>query len=358
VKSDQAFNNIPCNIITGFLGVGKTTAIQYLLKHKPATQRWAVLVNEFGQVGLDAELIEGDVAREKPAGASVYIKEIPGGCMCCSAGLPMAVALNQLIKEAKPDRLLIEPTGLGHPKEVLKVLNGDNYKDVLDVQNTLTILDARHFNDDRYLKSPVYKQQLSVADVFIFNKSDEASEQDKSKANDYLEDHDFGSVKTVDVVNGEIAQSLLFEKVTKPATKEIKKGFSFLFKALDAHTLDNESVDDCSGFQRFKKIQDGFTSWGWVFEADNKDNFFDLTEIERALKGFSSLVLRIKAVIYSQDQCLYVNIQQADESLTRDDLDGSDPSNNTTKIEIIAQADVDFEKIESAILGCRRSASE
>ena len=58
----------------------------------------------------------------------VFIREVPGGCMCCAAGLPMQVALNQLIARAKPDRLLIEPTGLGHPKEVLQVLSADYYQ--------------------------------------------------------------------------------------------------------------------------------------------------------------------------------------------------------------------------------------
>ncbi len=102
------FSQIPVNIITGFLGVGKTTAIQYLLQNKPDTERWAVLVNEFGEIGIDAGLMSNE---EKSGG--VFMKEVPGGCMCCTAGLPMQIALNQLIRQAKPDRLIIEPTGLG-----------------------------------------------------------------------------------------------------------------------------------------------------------------------------------------------------------------------------------------------------
>lgn len=56
--------------------------------------------------------------------------------MCCAAGLPMQIALNQLLSEAKPDRLLIEPTGLGHPKEVLEVLSSEHYRKVLSLQRT------------------------------------------------------------------------------------------------------------------------------------------------------------------------------------------------------------------------------
>ena len=83
---------IPTNIITGFLGVGKTTTIMQLLKHKPNNQRWAVLVNEFGEVGIDGRLLSGD---DKDKG--LFIREVPGGCMCCANGLPVQVALNRLL---------------------------------------------------------------------------------------------------------------------------------------------------------------------------------------------------------------------------------------------------------------------
>ena len=70
---------VSTNIITGFLGVGKTSAILHLLQHKPETERWAILVNEFGVIGIDGALIEGQ-SGEAPG---LYIREVPGGCMCC-----------------------------------------------------------------------------------------------------------------------------------------------------------------------------------------------------------------------------------------------------------------------------------
>ena len=78
---------IPTNIITNFLDVGKITAIRYLLETKPITEKWALLVSEFGEVRLDANLLasEGHVVQE----SGVSIREVPGGCMCCASGLPM-----------------------------------------------------------------------------------------------------------------------------------------------------------------------------------------------------------------------------------------------------------------------------
>lgn len=77
------------NLITGFLGSGKTTSILHLLAQKPADEKWAVLVNEFGEVGIDGALL---------ADSGALLKEIPGGCMCCVNGLPMQVGLNTLLR--------------------------------------------------------------------------------------------------------------------------------------------------------------------------------------------------------------------------------------------------------------------
>jgi G3E family GTPase len=101
--------NIPTNLVMGFLGVGKTTAILDLLKQKPKNENWAVLVNEFGKIGIDGAIYTA---------AGVTVKEVAGGCLCCAVGIPFQVSVNQLLKEVRPDRLLIEPTGLGHPKKV------------------------------------------------------------------------------------------------------------------------------------------------------------------------------------------------------------------------------------------------
>jgi len=150
--------SVPTNIITGFLGVGKTTAILCLLKKKPANERWAVLVNEFGEIGVDGSLFQGQHSQQQ----GVFIREVPGGCMCCAAGLPMQIALNQLLSHAKPDRLLIEPTGLGHPEEVLQVLSSEHYQEILSLQKTLTLVDARKLSDERYTTHDTFNQQIQT----------------------------------------------------------------------------------------------------------------------------------------------------------------------------------------------------
>lgn len=165
-------SGIPTNIITGFLGVGKTTAIRHLLQHKPKGEVWSVLVNEFGEIGIDGALL-------KDTGA--HVREVPGGCICCVGNLPMKVALNMLIATTKPDRLLVEPTGLGHPAEIIATLTGEYYREVLDLRATITLVDGRKLADSRYTDNTVFHDQLNVADVLIGNKEDQYTLTDRDR---------------------------------------------------------------------------------------------------------------------------------------------------------------------------------
>jgi G3E family GTPase len=154
---------IPTHLVLGFLGAGKTTAIINLLKQKPEAERWAVLVNEFGEVGIDGAFL---------ADSGVAVKEVPGGCMCCVSGLPMQIGLNSLISFSRPDRLFIEPTGLGHPAQVIETLTGEFYRDVLSLSASVCLVDPRRLEDTRVLASRQFHDQVAVADVLIASKSD------------------------------------------------------------------------------------------------------------------------------------------------------------------------------------------
>ena len=161
------YRNIPTNIITGFLGVGKTTLIRHLLKTKPTHERWAVLVNEFGEVGIDGALLAAD---------NIAVKEVPGGCMCCSVGLPSKIALNQLIKAQNPDRILIEPTGLAHPKQVLAQFSGPEFEGVLDLQAVVCLVDPWCLSEPKFAELAAFADQIAMADVLLATKKLSSSE--------------------------------------------------------------------------------------------------------------------------------------------------------------------------------------
>jgi G3E family GTPase len=158
---------IPTNLILGFLGSGKTTAILHLLKQKPKREKWAVLVNEFGQVGIDGAIYQA---------AGVTVKEVAGGCLCCAVGLPFQVSVNQLLRQARPDRLLIEPTGLGHPVQLLNRLLNNIAPGVLDVRASICLLDPRYLLDQRYMTNENFIDQMMLADILVANKTDLADQ--------------------------------------------------------------------------------------------------------------------------------------------------------------------------------------
>ena len=151
------------HLVMGFLGTGKTTLLRHLLANKPDHERWAILVNEFGEVGIDGALLTEQGA---------MIKEVPGGCLCCVSGLPFQIGLNALLHKARPDRLFIEPSGLGHPSRILDTLTAEHYQSVLQLGAAFCVVDPRQWVDARYQEHDTYQDQLALADVVVANKTD------------------------------------------------------------------------------------------------------------------------------------------------------------------------------------------
>ena len=156
--------NIPTHVIAGPLGAGKTSLIKHLLAQRPANERWAVLINEFGQIGLDAALLTQD-------DDGIALGEVAGGCLCCVNGAPFQVGLGRLLRKAKPDRLFIEPSGLGHPAQLLKQLQQAPWQNVLAVQPCVLVLDAQALAAGRPLPQ-AQQEALASAGLLVLNKDE------------------------------------------------------------------------------------------------------------------------------------------------------------------------------------------
>lgn len=336
IKDSEQILAVPTNIITGFLGAGKTTAILHLLSQKPANERWAVLVNEFGEIGVDGSIVHGNNAQ----GSNVYVREVPGGCMCCAAGLPMQIALSQLLRRAKPHRLLIEPTGLGHPMEVLQTLQADYNREVLSIQKTLTLVDARNLSDERYTNHDTFKQQLEIADVVVANKTDLYSEKDRTNLQKHAENvcrpdiqvahTEFGRVH-IDLLQGKtttiaIATELHAERSQTPLAAELP-------------------FPEC-GYVTATNKGEGFESVGWRFSPENT---FDHKQLFVMLSGLN--VERMKAVFITDLGVFAYNLTR--DGLTETELDDCAES----RIEIISdQIDPTWEDTLMVCLANRAAA--
>ncbi|MDB6441893.1 GTPase, G3E family [Pseudomonas sp. NFACC32-1] len=170
--------NIPTHVIAGPLGAGKTSLIRQLLAQRPADERWAVLINEFGQIGLDAALLT-------QAADGIALGEVAGGCLCCVNGAPFQVGLGRLLRKARPDRLFIEPSGLGHPAQLMRQLRQAPWLGVLAVQPCVLVLDARALSDDKPL-ADAQRQTLPTAGLLVLNKSEGLTDADRARVMERL----------------------------------------------------------------------------------------------------------------------------------------------------------------------------
>jgi G3E family GTPase len=282
MAENKKIAGVPTNIITGFLGTGKTSTILNLLETKPSAERWAVLVNEFGEIGVDGSLMKGNHSEEE----GVFIREVPGGCMCCTAGLPMQVALAVLLKQARPDRLLIEPTGLGHPVEVLGVLSGGHNQETLSIQKVVTLVDARHLTDRRYTEHETFNQQIAIADVVVGNKSDLYGNDDRDRLKAYVEKQGAPRAEVLFTEYGNLDPALLVGATQ--ASADAPRHHHHHHENGEPELSEKPLPE--SGFLKAENKGEGFQSVGWrfsptwEFERSRLFSFFSGLDSER-MKG-------------------------------------------------------------------------
>ncbi len=165
--------NIPTHVIAGPLGAGKTSLIKHLLTQRPVGERWAVLINEFGQIGLDAALLTSDAD-------GIALGEVAGGCLCCVNGAPFQIGLGRLLRKAKPDRLFIEPSGLGHPVRLLEQLREAPWVGVLSVQPCVLVLDAQALAAGKPLPE-AQQEVLNSGGLLVLNKAEGLDFDDRQR---------------------------------------------------------------------------------------------------------------------------------------------------------------------------------
>jgi len=255
---------VPVNLFTGFFGTGKTTAIRNLLASKGPAERWAVLINEFGEVAVDGAAL--DVGGDD----GVVIQEIPGGCLCCSTNVPLNTAVSDILDRARPDRLIIEPTGIGHPAGIIDELGGDALKGILDLRAVICLVDPRHATDPRLQEVALFRDQVHLADVLIANKADLASADELSRFDDWAMELFPAKLHVGTAVQGALDPQLLDLGGAARAP---------LFPDLHAHDHEHGSgkpspsdvIPRPGQPTRLENEGGGYAGCGWIFSA--KDMF-------------------------------------------------------------------------------------
>ena len=267
---------ITINLVTGFLGVGKTTCVRRLLSEHPTDETWAVLVNEFGEVGIDGALL---------ADQDVVVQEVAGGCLCCVAAPAFTTGLNRLIRQYRPDRILIEPSGLGHPAQVLDTLTGPLYAGILEVRATVCLVDARHLSSPRHLEHPIFQDQIHLADVLVANKADLYRPADTRAFEDFVAGLAPAKQKVACVEQGSVDPAWLDLGRSTARQAAFPEAHAFLVE--NAASQDADRGADDSDWLLIEGRGDGYRRAGWIIRqpvpwpAEILEGFVDDLNVER-----------------------------------------------------------------------------
>lgn len=296
---------IPTSVITGHLGAGKTSAIAHLLRAQPDGERWAVIVNEFGELGVDGRRLSG-------SDDGLLIEEITGGCICCGMGAPLLFVLHQLLERERFDRLLIEPTGLAEPTAVIDSLDAPTIANRLQRMATICLVDMRAAARRKMAPLVTAQHQISASDILVGTFADEATPAEHQVF--LLDAYAMEPPKTLvaTVAHGALDPACLAVAATTDATHSQSH-------APQAHTR----------------------SWRYPHRV-----VFDRTRLDALLRSLAPAVLRAKAIVRTPYGWKSVDVDGAGSVRWRSVHDGPD-----SRVEVIVATDksVDFSALERSL---------
>ena len=165
-KDGSGMSDLRINLLFGFLGSGKTTLVRRILGERAGERKMAVIVNEFGDVGVDGDVI---------AGNSVNLVELTSGCLCCTLRGSLMSAVEELREKAAVEQIVVEATGVASPGDMLEDLNDSRIAHELAVGPLVTVVDAPKFTRLRQMLGEFYEEQVENADALVLNKIDLAT---------------------------------------------------------------------------------------------------------------------------------------------------------------------------------------
>ena len=340
---------IPATIITGFLGAGKTTLVRNILATAKG-KRIALIINEFGDLGIDSEILQGcgdETCTEDD------IVELANGCICCTVADDFIPTITMLMeRKDRPDHIVIETSGLALPQPLVKAFNWPEIRNTVTVDGVITVVDSPAAAEGKFAhdhhavqaqreadealdhESPIeelFEDQLNCADMIILNKTDLLSDHDLKHLNEDIRSAVRPAVKILHAQNGNLnADVLLGLGIGAEDDLDARKSH---------HEMEGHEDHDHDDFESF--VVD-------LGETTNQKAL--MSRIETILEVHN--ILRLKGFAAIADKPMRLVIQAVGPRVqTYFDREWNEGETRTTQLVVIGEKGLDNAAIEAALKG-------